>query len=157
MQNEVTECLLTWHNADHSLATSLPSAVVAVDRDIRAVLQRQNVSVAEHSVHTNSTTADSVAFELQNLSATTATTSATATSSDNTLFKQFETLHAPTLLAAHSVLNYLHMWKNSAHHHALDITLGTSKSEVLDSCTARGQSHFRIALSVCFFASCSVH
>ena len=128
MQNEVAECLLTWHNADHSLATSLPTAVVAVDKDIRAALRRQNIAVAEHAVHISSTTADSVVFELQNLAtsttATTSTTTNSTTSGENTLLQQLEALHAPSLLAVYGALSYLHLWKSSAHRNTLDITFG---------------------------------
>ena len=128
VQHEVAECIIEWRNeSDFSLVTTLPTSVVALDRDIHSLLRRQNICIADHSsLGLGSAPAtELIAAELQNLTTLPSSISDDITSSAlQALADKFHNLHASTLLAGYAVLSYLQWWKQQCRHKTIDISTG---------------------------------
>lgn len=131
VQHEVAECIFEWHNeSDHSKVTTLPTSVVALDREIHSILRRQNICVAAYIGFNSAPDTDLVVSELQNLTTSSSSLTSSALANDHTsaasasVVDTFQALHATTLLAAYSVLDYLQLWKQPAGHKTFDISIG---------------------------------
>ena len=126
VQHEVAECVVEWRNeSDFSLVTTLPTSVVALDRDIHALLRRQNICIADHSCLGSAPATELIATELQNLTTLPSSISGNDTSNAlQALADRFHNLHAATLLAGYCVLNYLQWWKQQSRHKTIDISTG---------------------------------
>jgi len=126
VQHEVAECIIEWRNeTDLSIVPALPTAVVALDREIHSVLRRQNICTASHSGVGIAPTSELIAAELQNLTTLSSSLTGDHTGSvSQALADQMHNLHASTLLAAYSTLNYLQWWKQPSWYKTIDISLG---------------------------------
>lgn len=136
IQHEVAECTIEWYSEnDLSRVTVLPTSVVALDRDVRSILHRQNICVATHSSQDAAPNTEIIVSELQSLSASPATPNTcggglggTSSIPQTSLIEEMEALHVSTLLATYVVLEYLQLWKQQSRYKTIEICIGATQN-----------------------------